>query len=525
MKATTIKPAWGYATMAILLVIFIALKWEHLFIPHYWDESWSYATAVHAMHDAGPRLLPGHVDPVYTRGHPLLFYFLSSGWMTLFGSTLFSKHVFALCISIAMIMTMFSIGKRLFQHVWAGVGLSALWMAQSMFFVQSAMLLPEVMVALFALLAIYAFSVRQWWMLALWLSLLLLTKESGLVVWGGIGLAGLVVSKQSRDAHYFKHMLLSLSIPFIVIVAFFAYQYSVYGWVFFPEHVGMMRLSLSNIEQVLTSIVSLQANLILIISIVVLAIFIYVKNKQLWSLCLGLLPLLVWLFTHLKPIVGERFPLIFLGGLGIVFLWLLYRLLIASYQKSALREFIYAAIIVSFCYIGFCAINFFTVRYLMPYTAILCFLVILQCVRLYEYYPRSSWQLTAYAVPLLGAIGFMLSTRNNNGDVSLGAFKAVRVQKAMVDYMVAHVPKEAYVAWGSYQMTFNLSKAACGFLPSDHTGFTNLHYDITDDTDYIIFDSIEKDAREEEMIQSGKFEMVFEKQIDGVVGRVYRAIR
>lgn len=525
MNATAIKPAWAYATMAILLVVFIALKWEHLFIPHYWDESWSYATAVHAMYDAGPRLLPGNVDPVYTRGHPLLFYFLSSGWMTMFGSSLFSKHVFALCISIGMIVTMFCIGKRLFQQVWAGVGLSVLWMAQSMFFVQSAMLLPEVMVALFTLLSIYAFSLQRWWSLALWLSLLLLTKESGLVVWGGIGLTGLVMSWQSRDLAYLKKMVMSMMVPFAVIVAFFAYQYAVYGWVFFPEHVGMMKLSISSVEQTLNSIVVLKANLILIISIAILSVLIYVKHKQLWSLCLGLLPLGLWLVTYLKPMIGERFSLLFIMGIALVFVLILYRLCMINYQKSALHTFSYAAVIVSFCYVGFCAINFFTVRYLMPYTAILCFFVVLQCMSLYTYYPRRAWQLSAFAIPLLGSIGLMLSTRNNNGDVSLGAFKAVRVQKAMVDYMVAHVPKDASIAWGSYQMTFNLSKTACGFLPSTHTGFTNLHYDITADTDYIIFDSIEQDAREQEVMQSDQYGMVFEENIDGVVGRVYKVIQ
>lgn len=525
MNTTAIKPAWGYATMLMLLVVFIILKWEHLFVPHYWDESWSYATAVHAMYDAGPRLLPGNVDPVYTRGHPLLFYFLSSGWMKLFGATLFSKHVFALSVSIAMIVALCYIGKRLFQNIWAGVGLSALWMAQSMFFVQSAMLLPEVMVALFSLLAIYAFSARQWWALALWLSLLLLTKESGLVVWGGIGLAGLVVSIQSRDWGYFKKMFVSLFIPLAVIIGFFTYQYSVYGWVFFPEHVGMMQLSLGYVEGILSSIFALKANLILIISIAIISVLIYIKNKQLLSLSIGLLPLLLWLFTFMKPFLGGRFSIIFIVGLALVFIFIMYRLLTASYQKSVLQDFICTALIVSFCYIGFCAINFFTVRYLMPYTALLCFFVMLQCVRLYKYYPRRSWQFTAYAVPLLGAVGFLLSTVNNNGDVSLGAFNAVRVQKAMVNYMVAHVPKDAYVAWGSYQMTFNLSKPACGFLPSDHTGFTNLHYDITTETDYVIFDSIEKDAREEDLMKSGNFEMVFEENIAEVVGRVYKAIK
>lgn len=525
MKSIFIKPIVAYISMGVLLLIFIALKFEHLFLPHYWDESWSYATAVHAMYEAGPSLLPGNVDPVYTRGHPLLFYFLSSSWLTVFGSTLFSKHVFALCISIAMIVTMFYIGKRLFQNVWAGLGLSTLWMAQSMFFAQSSMLLPEVLVALFTLLSIYSFSVQRWWSLALWLSLLLLTKESGLVVWGGIGLAGLVVSRQSRDWGYFKKMVSSLSIPFIAIVAFFTYQYSVYGWVFFPEHVGMMRLSLGNIEQILSSIVGLKSNLILIISIAILSTLIFFKNKQQKSLWIGVLPLFLWLFTYLKPILGERFPFIFIIGLALVFVWLMYHLFTAPYPKSALHAFIYAALITSFCYIAFCSINFFTVRYLMPYTAILCYFVVLQCVRLYEYYPRRSWQLTAFVVPLLGTIGYTLSTEKNNGDVSLGAFKAVQVQKAMVDYMVANVPKDAYVAWGSYQMTFNLSKAACGFLPSEHTGFTNLHYDITAETDYIIFDSIEQDARENELMKLGNYEMVFEENIDGVVGRVYKAIK
>jgi hypothetical protein len=63
-------------------------------LPHYWDEAWSYATAVQKMYEKGATLLPGIVDVDATRGHPLFFYAAASTWMKIFGASLLSKHSF-----------------------------------------------------------------------------------------------------------------------------------------------------------------------------------------------------------------------------------------------------------------------------------------------------------------------------------------------------------------------------------------------------------------------------------------------
>jgi predicted membrane-bound dolichyl-phosphate-mannose-protein mannosyltransferase len=67
-----------------------------------------------------------------------------------------------------------------------------LFASQVFFFVQSSMLLPEVMVTLFIFTSIYFFNAEKYIALAGSLSLLFLTKESGLVLGIILGIAFII---------------------------------------------------------------------------------------------------------------------------------------------------------------------------------------------------------------------------------------------------------------------------------------------------------------------------------------------
>jgi 4-amino-4-deoxy-L-arabinose transferase-like glycosyltransferase len=140
---------------ALALLVFVALKIPYLQLPFYWDESWSYAPALHLMAERDlPSLLPGAIPPENYRGHPLFFYFLGGCWLKVFGLSKLSFHVFALCISLAAFGALYLLGRRFFSPT---VGFLAVvtCMVQSIFFVQAAMVLPEMAVMGLVLAAFY----------------------------------------------------------------------------------------------------------------------------------------------------------------------------------------------------------------------------------------------------------------------------------------------------------------------------------------------------------------------------------
>lgn len=502
----------------LTVIIFIGFKIPQLSLPHYWDEAWSYSTAVHAMYDAGPSLLPGKVDPEFTRGHPLLFYFLSTSWMSIFGPSILSKHIFALVISLLTIFSVFFIGNRLSQNKWIGLLSAVVLMLQPMFFVQSAMLLPEVMVALFALWSIYAFAFKKWTLLTISLSLVLLTKESGFMVYGALGLLGLiqlfVANKSERRA-----IIASFTIPGLVIASFFTYQYYVHGWFLFPSHIGMIKLTIKYVGGNLAYILTLNDFRFLSIFIAVAALIVFWKDKYLDGLIVGFIPLAFLIIASIKSIFKGHANGFVVWAFAILLL-LAIIIIVKKWNSLAVgQRFFAASLLFSMFYIAFSACNFFTIRYLMPYTMILTLGAAYQIFKLVESV-HFKW-IYISIVPILGSLWLMLSQKGF-GDTQIGAFKAISVQNEIIQYMLQEVPKDAKIAWGSFQMSVNMQNPACGFIPNQEAAFQQLDWTIDSITQYFLVDNIEPDARLKDVVEGGFFDLVYEAKRGDTWARLYK---
>ncbi|MDZ4668530.1 MAG: hypothetical protein SGJ00_11705 [bacterium] len=103
---------WYFGSLAVLLIGFVAFKFEALFLPYFWDEAWVYMPAIRTMSEVGPSMLPGSIDANLYTGHPLLFYFLASTWIKLFGSSLWVAHSFPLLISVTLLLSVFYVAYR-----------------------------------------------------------------------------------------------------------------------------------------------------------------------------------------------------------------------------------------------------------------------------------------------------------------------------------------------------------------------------------------------------------------------------
>jgi uncharacterized membrane protein (UPF0136 family) len=517
------KEIYKYMPLLVIILVFTLFKMAHLTLPHYWDESWSYATAVQKMYESGPTLLPGVVDVDATRGHPLLFYAAAATWMKLLGTSLFVKHTFALSISLTLLSSIYILCNKIF-NLRVAIASTLLFGSQIFFFVQSSMLLPEVLVALLFFTSIYFFVTEKYVLSSLSLSLLLFTKESGLVLGLVLGIVLIIslLSKQLSSKLRITKMFVTLLIPALLIITFFIIQKCVYGWYFFPEHIGLIDTDGEKISARFQSML--------------LIIFTEEKRKWIWRI-LALLALYyafikkayIWLFLGLPIIIVDAinyntfniFNKLLLTIIIIAYiLFFSVKYLARTNENQKKYNFLAIAGLFSIAYLFFCTINFFTIRYLLPILllSIIAFSywldVLIQQINIKLYFIFSA---------LVATITIQSYNKNNNiGDTGLGSYNAIEVQKNAINFLVEHKTQNSFISNGSYQLIINLKNSACGFLKSKDYVFKNVNWDIDSTTKYVIFDNIEPDNRYETIKQDKDYELIFRTEKNNVWAEIYK---
>ena len=100
--------------------------------------------------------------------------------MKLFGASNISAHTYALAISVSLLIILYSLAKKLFG---ASVALTTalIVMAQPMFMTQSAMLYPEMLMALGLIVALSGYLQNKTWLYYIGMFIAIYSKESALV--------------------------------------------------------------------------------------------------------------------------------------------------------------------------------------------------------------------------------------------------------------------------------------------------------------------------------------------------------
>lgn len=224
--------------LAGLVLIFFLAKLVALPIPLFHDELEVYGKALFYMLDNGPSMIPGDVDPDISRGHPLFFIFFVSSLTAIFGKTYVTARAIILLISIALIITTYYLGKELVNKkvgIWAALFLAI----QPMFFAQSTLILPEVMLSLLGSLTILFYLKNRYALYFLFGSLLILTKETGIVVF-----AGIVLNEWYKERFRINLNLIGRafkwSAPISCFVLFLIVQKIQNGWFLYPYHTGFI---------------------------------------------------------------------------------------------------------------------------------------------------------------------------------------------------------------------------------------------------------------------------------------------
>lgn len=475
----------------LVLIVFVALKYPHLYYPFYWDECWPYASAVKHMYEHGPSLYPGAIDAELSRGHPMLFHFCVSLWMKLFGVSNFAMHSFMLCIAVLFIVIIYELLLRFFDKITASFAIVLVAFHQ-IYFVQSSFLLPEVMLAFLSFTSVYFYCTRRYLLTALSLTLLFYTKESGLVLGVVLGIDAianlLVESKRWKDNLL---NLLSLYVPLLFIVLFFVLQKRVQGWYTFPLHSDAIETNWDEYFKKYKACIRLlfvdDYRYVLFIVVLISAIIsaLVKRNKgHLMPVFIGVVVCLL-----LSENSSSQIWQIFLLVLFNVF-FLMYAFGIAKRHSLNMyaRNFVMlsAGLIVAF--IAYTALFFIIDRYMI--IALVPLLVLLSIV-LVDFAKDIRMHLyTAYLL-IVGFVLYMSYTYCQNlGDTKLGAFDGMYVQQDATDYIEQGHFEDSYISIYENLQWLRLNDFYTGFRKRAKP-YKHVMWGVKDSTEIVMLENIE----------------------------------
>ncbi len=230
------------ATIAVLL----AFKWHDLHLPYFWDELGVYTQAIDYQWHHGISLMPASVPPVFSRGHPLFFTAINAFVWHIFGERIFVGHLFCFFISVLLLLSIYIKVSKYFSPL-TGLLSVILLAIQPLFLAQSAFVLPEISLSLFAFLALCAFYENKLWLYILFASLAILTKESAIVlpvVALSYTICQWIYIRSSRPLGQSLISMVLIVAPYLIYGGFLLIQKHQNGWYFFPYHIESVSFDL-----------------------------------------------------------------------------------------------------------------------------------------------------------------------------------------------------------------------------------------------------------------------------------------
>ncbi len=190
------------------------------------------------MSDNGLGFLPKDLPPELSRGHPLLFSFIYGASYSLFGDNIVVGHIISLIISIVLLISVYFICKIQYSKL-TGLLSVMLIIAQTIFFAQSVLVLPEICLAVFIIWSIHFWAIGKYGLYALFSSLAILTKETAVIIPVAIIAAELLlyISRNKNSIKFkIKPSQVLIITPFIIFGIFLLIQKMQNGWYLFPLH-------------------------------------------------------------------------------------------------------------------------------------------------------------------------------------------------------------------------------------------------------------------------------------------------
>lgn len=216
------------------------LRWDALALPYFWDEMGVYGNGLQNMLRDGIGLHPAKLEPEISRGHPLLLHVVHTLALKFFGNHLFVSHTLALIISSLTLVAAYFLAKKVLPAGYAALAVLLL-MAQPVFLAQSALVLPEMPVALLFILTLIFFFNRQYLFSAIVCVVGVMVKESFIIIPAMLGAGVLLKGFFQRKSIDYRALYFTL--PLLAFLIFLKIQHNTYGWYFFPYHTEIVQNS------------------------------------------------------------------------------------------------------------------------------------------------------------------------------------------------------------------------------------------------------------------------------------------
>ena len=428
-----------FIASAIAILLFIIYKIPDLSLPYYWDEAYPYSYAIQHLLKNGVSMMPNSIPEDYSTGHPLLFYFLEACWMKIFGNNIVAAKSFPLTLSVILLCCIFFFCKKFFHEKTGFISIIAICF-QSIFIVQSSMVLPEVLLTLLTLLTLWTYLSANSAMYIVWGSLLLLTKESGFVCITSILAVEIIRSLKNRSINFSN--LLLLCIPFISGAAFYLIQKNQMGWFFYPRHMGYISFDL---QKILDRLIDGYAAM---------------------------------LFISYGRFFISMLLLIFFG------IFFIKKTAFSSIEKTTCLT---VGLFILF-YLLFSAINFYSPRYIV---CCIIFLMILFSFILLKLFKKKQWIAYVLSATLLIIFSYYNFLIKSDCDTDLGYYDSIEVQKEAVRFCEEKDWKNKNI-YTLFLMYHQLTTPHLGYLGSYEKTFSNVNCGISDNTEICIIPSTEQ---------------------------------
>ncbi len=483
----------------IIIGIFIIVKLFHLNVSFFWDESWVYAPAIRTLADAGPSLLPDAIPLDYSRGHPLLFHFLGSVWIKLFGPSFVSMHSFALAISVIFLV----FTERFFTTVFnrnVSFWVILIFCVQEIFIAQSSIVLPEMLLATCTIAAIFYYQKQNWIAYIIAGTLTVLTKETGILIIICIAIFDFVLNLRDRKSilSILKKGIL-LCIPLLTLAGHMLYLKSVFGWYLYPEHTGMVKSDFwsiaSSLSHVIYDQIFSQKRFLVTLPFVALYLYELIAKRSFINI-IGILLCLIL----------SGYFVVFHDGHFIVSLFYTYCLIhlgmSAVSRKDNRFQIIGLLVLFIFIYALFSAANFYTVRYLL---STLIFTIAVPIYYLLSHHLTKKW-IGFYFIPLSFLYVFLASQPNKTNDINLSYLYYCPAQLEVVQYLEDNNLYESQINT-LFLMSVALDDPYAGYRSTGEK-FKYISKENNEEEDYFVFYNVEPDGRREQLQNDPKAELL-----------------
>ncbi|MEM9071702.1 MAG: glycosyltransferase family 39 protein [Myxococcota bacterium] len=224
-------------------------------LPYWWDEADVYVPGSKWVAENDLTVTPGVFPDDYSRGHPILLYWIAGAAFRAFGPEPTTGHLVVLPFTVLALVFTYLLGSALFDRR-TGVGAALLLATTPLFLSIGNVLLPEIPLTALAVMSLYAYARgRLGWAVVLGCAAVWI-KETGVFSVAAIAGAELWMALRGRRRHHLKRFLIA-SLPVLALVGFFVWQKVHAGYFVFPHHANLFAdrpLGLDNLATVWPSL-------------------------------------------------------------------------------------------------------------------------------------------------------------------------------------------------------------------------------------------------------------------------------